>query len=61
MPTAKRPDRAFLWSEFRTVTKAATVSLHGNTVEVDTAGGPQVELIMFAPFDMEIVEVRHQH
>jgi transposase InsO family protein len=60
MPTSDDLTEAFLWSEFRTVTKTATVSLHGNTFEVD-AGlvGRKVELV-FSPFDMETVEVRYQ-
>jgi putative transposase len=59
MPTAADLTEAFLWSEYRTVTKTATVSLHGNTYEVD-AGlvGRKVELV-FSPFDMETVEVRY--
>jgi len=60
MPTAADLTEAFLWSEYRTVTKTATVSLHGNTFQVD-AGlvGRKVELV-FCPFDMETVEVRYQ-
>ena len=44
------------------VTKTATVSLHGNTFQVDrTLVGRKVELV-FSPFDMETVEVRyHEH
>ena len=30
-------DEAFLWQDFRTVTKTGTVSLHGNRYEVDPA------------------------
>ncbi|MFE9404027.1 Mu transposase C-terminal domain-containing protein [Streptomyces sp. NPDC006530] len=49
---------AFLWSEFRTVTKTATVSLHGNTYEVDPMlVGMKVELV-FDPFDLTEIEVR---
>lgn len=60
MPTAVDLTEAFLWSEYRTVTKTATVSLHGNTFQVDaTLVGRKVELA-FSPFDMEAVEVRHQ-
>ena len=59
MPTAVDLTEAFLWSEFRTVTKTATVSLHGNTFQVDQAlVGRKVELV-FSPFDMETVEVRY--
>ncbi|MGW2706959.1 hypothetical protein ACWC4B_44685, partial [Streptomyces sp. NPDC001340] len=35
LPSPADLREAFLWSEFRTVTKTATVSLHGNTYEVD--------------------------
>jgi putative transposase len=60
MPTAPDLTEAFLWSEYRTATKTATVSLHGNTYQVDAAlVGRKVELV-FSPFDMETVEVRHQ-
>ncbi len=60
MPTAADLTEAFLWSEYRTVTRTATVSLHGNTFQVDqTLVGRKVELV-FSPFDIETVEVRHQ-
>ena len=60
MPTAADLTEAFLWSEYRTVTKTATVSLHGNTFQVDAAlVGRKVELV-FSPFDIETVEVRYQ-
>jgi len=36
-PTPAQLREAFLWSEHRAVTKTATVSLHGNTYEVDAA------------------------
>ncbi len=59
MPTADELTEAFLWSEFRTVAKTATVSLHANTYQVDAAlVGRKVELV-FSPFDLEIVEVRY--
>jgi transposase InsO family protein len=49
---------AFKWSEHRTVTKTATVSLHGNTYQVEPAlAGRKVELV-FSPFDMDVIEVR---
>jgi putative transposase len=42
------------------VTKTATVSLHGNTFEVDAAlVGRRVELV-FDPFDLTAVEVRFE-
>jgi putative transposase len=47
-----------LWSERRTVRKTATVSLHGNTYQVDPSlAGRKVELI-FDPFDLTSIEVR---
>jgi putative transposase len=49
---------AFLWEERRTVTKTATISLHGNTYQVDQAlVGRKVELV-FDPFDLARIEVR---
>ena len=52
---------AFLWSQERTVTKTATVSLHSNQYSVDAAlVGRKVELI-FDPFDLTRIEVRYQH
>ena len=60
LPTPAALHEAFLWSETRTVTKTAMVSLHGNAFEVDAAlVGSRVEII-FDPFDMETVEVRFQ-
>ncbi|MDN5895846.1 MAG: DDE-type integrase/transposase/recombinase [Nocardioides sp.] len=59
-PTSPELTEAFLWSEYRTVTKTATVSLHSNTYEVDGGlVGRKVELV-FSPFDMESIEVRYQ-
>lgn len=50
---------AFLWSQTRTVTKTATVSLLGNHYEVDAAlAGYKVELI-YDPFDLTDIEVRY--
>ena len=61
MPTSDDLTEAFLWSEYRMVTKTATVSLHGNTFQVDAAlVGRKVELV-FSPFDMETVEVRYRN
>jgi transposase InsO family protein len=59
MPAADALTEAFLWSQLRTVTKTATVSLHGNTYQVEAAlAGRKVELV-FSPFNLEIIEVRH--
>jgi putative transposase len=60
LPTPAQLHEAFLWAERRTVTKTATVSLHGNAYEVDPAlVGRRVELV-FDPFDLTDVEVRYQ-
>ncbi len=59
MPTAADLTEAFLWSEYRTVTKTATVSLHGNTYQVQAVlAGRKVELV-FSPFDLEKLQVRY--
>jgi putative transposase len=61
LPTPALLREAFLWSEIRTVTKTATVSLHGNDYEVDAAlTGRKADLI-FDPFDLTRIEVRYQH
>lgn len=58
LPTPAQLREAFLWSEWRTVTKTATVGLHGNKYEVDAAlTGRKVELV-FDPFDLTSIEVR---
>lgn len=57
-PNAVELHEAFLWSEHRTVTKTATVSLFGNDYEVDAAlAGRRVELV-FDPFDLTTLDVR---
>ncbi|MCA1700048.1 MAG: DDE-type integrase/transposase/recombinase, partial [Actinobacteria bacterium] len=61
LPTPALLREAFLWSQERTVTKTATVSLHSNQYEVDAAlAGRKVELV-FDPFDLTRIEVRYQH
>lgn len=60
IPTPAQLHEAFLWSEQRTVTKTATVSLHANTFEVDAVlVGRRVECV-FDPFDLTVIEVRYQ-
>ena len=60
-----RPDpaqlrEAFLWSEHRTVTKNAVVSLQGNRYLADeTLIGRKVELV-FDPFDLSDIEIRYR-
>jgi putative transposase len=59
-PVPAAPDLAdaFRWSEWRTVTKTATVSMHGNRYQVDPAlAGRRVELL-FDPFDLTVLSVR---
>jgi putative transposase len=49
---------AFRWSEHRTVSKTALVSLHGNRYQVDPVlVGRRVELV-FDPFDLTFLRVR---
>jgi putative transposase len=58
MATAGQLREAFLWSETRTVTKVATVSLHSNYYQVDVAlVGREVDLV-FDPLDLTDIEVR---
>ena len=58
LPAPEALTEAFLWEEHRRVTKTATVSLHGNSYEVDPAlVGRKVELV-FDPFDLTRIEVR---
>jgi putative transposase len=60
LPEPAQLHEAFLWSERRTVRKTATVSLHGNTYQVDPSlAGRKVELI-FDPFDLARIQVRWQ-
>jgi putative transposase len=58
LPAAADLADAFRWSEWRTVSKTATVSLHGNRYQVDPAlPGRRVELV-FDPFDLTVLFVR---
>jgi transposase InsO family protein len=58
--SAQALTEAFLWAAQRIVTKTATVSLHGNTYQVEPAlAGRKVELV-FSPFDLTRIEVRHR-
>jgi hypothetical protein len=59
VPAAGALTEAFLWSAQRVVTKTATVSLHGNTYQVEPAlTGRKVELV-FSPFNLEHIEIRY--
>ena len=58
LPTPATLAEAFLWETRRTVTKTATVSLHGNIYQVDPAlAGRRIELV-FDPFDLTTIEAR---
>jgi len=58
LPAAADLADAFRWSEWRTVAKTATVSMHGNRYQVDPAlTGRRVELV-FDPFDLTVLFVR---
>ena len=58
LPAAASLADAFRWSEWRTVTKTATVSMHGNRYQVDPGlTGRRVELV-FDPFDLAVLSVR---
>ena len=58
VPSAAALADAFRWSEWRTVTKTATVSMHGNRYQVDPGlAGRRVELV-FDPFDLTVLSVR---
>ena len=60
MPSPDALTEAFQWSEQRRVTKTATVSLHGNTYQVEAVlVGCKVELV-FSPFDRETIEVHYR-
>jgi putative transposase len=49
-----------LWSERRTVKKTATVSLHGNLYQVDASLVRCVVELVFDPFDLADIQVRHK-
>lgn len=60
MASADALTQAFLWSEWRIVTKTATVTMHGNRYEVEPVlVGRKVELV-FSPFDLETIEVHYR-
>lgn len=49
---------AFRWSEWRTVTKTATVSMHGNRYQVDPGLARRRVELVFDPFDLTVLSVR---
>jgi putative transposase len=58
LPAAASLAEAFRWSEWRTVTKTATVSLHGNRYQVDPALARRRVELVFDPFDLTVLSVR---
>lgn len=59
LPSPATLAEAFRWEAQRVVTKTATVSLHGNTYEVDPVLVRRKVELIFDPFDLTRVEVRH--
>ena len=59
-PLPADPDlaEAFRWSEWRTVSKTALVSLHGNQYQVDPALARRRVELVFDPFDLTVLFVR---
>jgi putative transposase len=60
LPSPAQLREAFLWSERRTVKKTATVSLHGNLYQVDPSLVRCVVELVFDPFDLTDIQVRHK-
>ena len=60
LPSPAQLHEAFLWSERRTVRKTATVSLHGNLYQVDASLVRCVVELVFDPFDLTDIQVRHK-
>ena len=58
-PSPQQLHEAFLWSARRTVTKTATISLPGNSYEVDAALVGRRVAVVFDPFDLTRLEVRY--
>ena len=59
LPTAALLREAFLWSEYRRVSKTAMVSC-GNSYEVDTALVGRTVEVVFDPLKLTTLEVRYQ-
>ena len=60
LPSPAQLHEAFRWSERRTVRKTATVSLHGNLYQVDASLVRRVAELVFDPFDLTDIDVRHK-
>src|SRR6266581_7564029 len=59
VPAQEDLAEAFRWSEWRTVSKTALVSLHGNRYQVDPALARRRVELAFDPFDLNVLFVRH--
>jgi putative transposase len=59
-PSPERLREAFLWSEWRRASKTCTVSLHGNSYEADPSLARRKVELVFDPFDLTVIEVRHE-
>jgi len=60
LPSPAQLHEAFLWSERRTVKKTATVTLHGNLYQVDPSLVRCTVELVFDPFDLTDIDVRHK-
>jgi putative transposase len=60
LPSPALLREAFLWSAKRRVTKTASISLFGNSFEVDSALVGRVAELIFDPFDLTDIEVRFE-
>lgn len=60
MPSPEALTEAFLWSVNRQVRKTAEISLFGNVYEVDPFLAGRVVELVFDPFDLTHIEVRHR-
>jgi putative transposase len=58
-PSPEALTQAFLWSVNRQVRKTAEISLFGNVYEVDPFLAGRVVELVFDPFDLTHIEVRH--
>jgi putative transposase len=60
LPTPTQLAEAFAWSHQRVVTKTATISVHGNTYQVDPALVGRTIEVVFDPLDLTEMAVRYQ-
>lgn len=59
IPTAPDLAEAFKWAEVRRVDKTGLVRMHGNRYQVDPGLARQRVELVFDPFDLTRIEVRH--